>query len=76
MKLITKSIIIEVQHFTYFPVLGVLVRKPEGKRPLEGPWRRRQDNIKMDFQELGWGRGLIISGPGYGQMTDSFEHGN
>jgi hypothetical protein len=26
----------------------VLVRKPEGKRPLERPRRRREDNIKMD----------------------------
>jgi hypothetical protein len=30
----------------------VLVGKPEGKRPLGRP-RRRWDNIKMDFQELG-----------------------
>jgi hypothetical protein len=32
----------------------VLVRKPEGKRPLRGP-RRRWDNIKIDLQEVGWG---------------------
>jgi hypothetical protein len=29
--------------------------KPEGKRPLERPRRRRQDGIKMDFREVGWG---------------------
>ena len=31
----------------------VLVGKPEGKRPLERPRRRWEDNIKMDLQELG-----------------------
>ena len=30
-----------------------LVGKPEGKRPLEGPRRRWEDNIKMDLQEVG-----------------------
>jgi hypothetical protein len=33
----------------------LLVRKPEGKRPLGRPRRRRVDNIKMDHLELGWG---------------------
>jgi hypothetical protein len=37
----------------------VLVGKPEGKRPLGGPKRRWEDNIKMDLQEVGWGHGLI-----------------
>ena len=27
--------------------------KPEGKRPLGGPGRRWEDNIKMDLQEVG-----------------------
>jgi hypothetical protein len=36
----------------------VLVGKPEGKRPLGRPMRRWEDNIKMDSQEVGWGRGL------------------
>jgi hypothetical protein len=31
------------------------VRKPEGKRPLERPGRRKVDNIKMDLKEIGWG---------------------
>jgi len=35
----------------------VLVGKPEGKRPLGRPRRRREDNIKMDLQEDGGGRG-------------------
>jgi hypothetical protein len=33
----------------------LLVRKPEGKRPLERPRCRRVDNIRMDLLELGWG---------------------
>ena len=36
-------------------VYRVLVGKPEGKRPLGRPRRRREDNIKMDLQEVGWG---------------------
>ena len=34
-------------------VYGVLVGKPEGKRPLGRPRRRLEDNIKMDLQEVG-----------------------
>jgi hypothetical protein len=37
-------------------VYRVLVGKREGKRPLGRPRRRWEDNIKMDFQELGGGR--------------------
>jgi len=33
----------------------VSVGKPEGKRPLGRPRRRWEDNIKMDFQEVGCG---------------------
>jgi len=36
-------------------VYGVLVGKPEGKRPLGWPRRRWEDNIKMDLQEVGSG---------------------
>ena len=35
----------------------VLVGKPEGKWPLGRPRRRWDDNIKMDLQEVGGGRG-------------------
>jgi hypothetical protein len=35
----------------------MLVGKPEGKRPLERPRRRWEDNIRMDLQEVGRGRG-------------------
>ena len=33
-------------------VYRVLVGKPEGKRPLGRPRPRREDNIKMDLQEV------------------------
>ena len=33
----------------------VLVGKPEGKRTLERPRRRWEDNIKMDLQEVDCG---------------------
>ena len=32
---------------------GVLVGKPEGKRPLGRPRRRLEDNIKMELKEVG-----------------------
>jgi hypothetical protein len=31
----------------------IMVRKPEGKRPLGRPWGRWDDNIKMDLRERG-----------------------
>jgi hypothetical protein len=36
-------------------VYRVLVGKPEGKRPLEGPRRRWEDGIEMDLREIDWG---------------------
>jgi hypothetical protein len=33
---------------------GILVGKPEGKRPLERPRHRWVDNIEMDLREIGW----------------------
>jgi hypothetical protein len=38
-----------------------LVGKPEGSRPLGKPRRRWEDNIKMDFREVGWGGAWIGS---------------
>ena len=35
-------------------VYRVLVGKPERKRPFGRPWRRWEDNIKMDLQEVGY----------------------
>jgi len=34
-------------------VYRVLVWKTEGKRPLGRVWRKWEDNIKMDLQEVG-----------------------
>ena len=36
-------------------VYGVLLRKPEGRRPLGIPKRRWVDNIRTDHQEAGCG---------------------
>jgi hypothetical protein len=36
-------------------VYRILVGNPEEKRPLLGPRRRCEDNIKMDLQEVGCG---------------------
>jgi hypothetical protein len=34
---------------------GLMVGKPEGRRPLGRPRRRWLDNIRMDLVEVGWG---------------------
>jgi hypothetical protein len=36
-------------------VYRILVGKPEGKRPLGRPRCRWEDNIKINFREIGWG---------------------
>jgi hypothetical protein len=36
-------------------VYKVLVGKPEGKRPLGRPRRRREDGIRMDLREIDLG---------------------
>ena len=49
----------------------VLVRKPEGKRPLGRPRRRWEDNIKMDLREDGGvetGLSWIRIGTGGGRL--------
>jgi hypothetical protein len=33
---------------------GILMGKPEGKRPLRRPKLIWEDNIKMDLTEIGW----------------------
>ena len=45
-------------------VYRVVVGKHEGKRTLGRHRRRWEDNIKMVLQEVGWGHGLVRSGPG------------
>jgi hypothetical protein len=47
----------------------VFVGKQEGKKPLGGPNRKWEGNIKMDLQENGWigvwaGRKLNLCGSG------------
>jgi hypothetical protein len=37
----------------------ILVGTPEGRRPLERPRRRWEDNIKMDIQDVGFGMDWI-----------------
>ena len=39
----------------------VLVGKPEGKRPLDRPRRRWEDNIKMDLREVGCGEWIELA---------------
>jgi len=34
---------------------GALEGRSERNRPLGGPRRRWEDNIKMDIQQVGWG---------------------
>jgi hypothetical protein len=36
-------------------VYKVLMGKPEGKRPLGRPRCRREDGIRMNLREIGWG---------------------
>jgi hypothetical protein len=33
---------------------NILVRRPEGRRPLGRPRRRWEDNIKMNLREIGF----------------------
>jgi hypothetical protein len=42
-------------------VCRVLVGKPEGKKPLGKPWRRWENNIKVDLQKVGcWSIDWIV----------------
>jgi hypothetical protein len=38
---------------------NILVGRPEGRRPLERPRRRWEDNIKMDLRDIGIGFGDV-----------------
>jgi hypothetical protein len=53
-------------------VYMVLVRKPEGRRPLQKPRCELEDNIKMDLQNVGcgvWiGSSWLRIGTGGGQL--------
>jgi hypothetical protein len=55
----------------------ILMGKPEGKRPQGRPRHRWEDNIKMDFREIGWGSmDWIDLAQDRGQWEGSCEHGN
>jgi hypothetical protein len=51
-------------------VYRVLVRKPEGKRPLGRPRCRWEDNVRIDLQEVGCGCGDWI---GLSQDRDTWR---
>ena len=58
-------------------VYRVLVGKPEGKRRLGRPRRGWEDNIKIDFQEVGCGwYGLDRCGSGQGHVVGTCVCGN
>jgi len=48
-------------------VYSVVEMKPEGKRPLGRPRRKRMDNIRMDL----WGKGsvYVLGGESVGKVT-------
>ena len=63
-------------------VYGILVGKPEGKKPLGRPTHRKEDNIKMGLKDIGcvdmeWiylvqDRGQVVGCCGHGnEHTDS-----
>jgi hypothetical protein len=52
-------------------VYGVLVGKPEGRRPLGRPRSRWEDNIKMDIQVVGCGS---WSGPSWLRIGTGGRH--
>ena len=64
----TKAIIRWAEHVARMGeergVYRVLVRKPEGKRPLWRTRRRWVDNIRLDLQEVRCVYGLDWAGPG------------
>jgi hypothetical protein len=47
-----------------------LMGKPEGRRPLERPRCRWDDNIKMDLREVGWGHRLDLQQPRWRAIVD------
>jgi hypothetical protein len=53
-----------------------LIGKRDKKQPLARPRHRWEDNIKMDFQEVGAGHGLYCSGLRQGQVASSCEYGS
>jgi hypothetical protein len=56
-RVIKSRVVRWVGHVAYMwedrGVYGVLVGRPESKRPLGRPRHRWEDNIKMDLREIG-----------------------
>jgi hypothetical protein len=55
---------------------GFLVRKPEENRIPKRPSRRRENNIRIDFQSVGWGKcvlNLPVSGFKQVIMVTNFQ---
>jgi hypothetical protein len=46
-------LLIEYHYIDELSTVYSLVGKPEGKRTLGRPWRRLEDNIRMDPREIG-----------------------
>jgi hypothetical protein len=58
-------------------VYRILVGKPDRRRPLGRPRRRREDNTKMGSSGSGmWRCGLDGAGSGYGQVAGICKCGN
>jgi hypothetical protein len=56
---------------------NILVGKPEGRRPLGRPRRRREDKIKMDIREIGFGDvDWIHLAQDSGQVVSSCKYGD
>jgi hypothetical protein len=53
-----------------------LLGNHEGRRPLVRHWRRSEDNIKVDLQEVGWGTDWSDLAQDRGQVAGSCECGN
>jgi hypothetical protein len=51
---------------------GILIGKPEGKRPLGRPKRRWEDNIRLDLREIE-SKGVDSSGSGQRTVASSCE---
>jgi hypothetical protein len=55
----------------------ILLGKTEGTKPLERPKQRREDNIEMDFREIGQVRldWIYVAQSVLGPVECSYEHG-
>jgi hypothetical protein len=57
-------------------IYRILMGEPQGKRPLERPRRRWENNIKTKFKETRFEIVDWIHDPGQGPVTVSCEDGN